>query len=131
MRILLSFYYFSPYRGGEAAVGWKYATGLAELGYEVTVIYGDLSDTMPMKADVERYTSETGMPANLAAIHVEAGGFARFIHNLHAKLGLFFLYYPAYRLWQKANCKSARQLHDERPFDLAHHLTIIGFREPG
>jgi glycosyltransferase involved in cell wall biosynthesis len=131
MRILLSCYYFSPYRGGEAAVGWKYATGLAKLGHEVTVIYGDLSAAMPMKADVERYAHETGLPENLTAIHVAPAQASRLIHEMHAKPGLFFLYYPAYRLWQKANLREAARLHAAQPFDLAHHLTIIGYREPG
>jgi glycosyltransferase involved in cell wall biosynthesis len=131
MHILLSCYYFSPYRGGEAAVGWKYATGLAKLGHQVTVLYGDLAGSMPMKSDVERYTRESGMPENLTAIHVEPTLLARFIHQQHAKLGLFFLYYPAYRLWQKSALQTAKTLHDANPFDLSHHLTIIGFREPG
>jgi glycosyltransferase involved in cell wall biosynthesis len=131
MRILLSCYYFSPYRGGEAAVGWQYATGLAKLGHEVTVLYGDLAGSMPMKADVERYARETGLPANLMAVHVPPEPAARFIHQLHAKPGMFFLYYPAYRLWQKANLREASRLHATKSFDLAHHLTIIGYREPG
>ena len=131
MRILLSCYYFSPYRGGEAAVGWKYATGLAKLGHEVTVMYGDLSSQMPMKADVERYISETGLPPGLRAVHVSASDRARAIHDLHGKPGLFFLYYSAYRLWQKACFDEASKLHREHPFDIVHHLTIIGYREPG
>jgi glycosyltransferase involved in cell wall biosynthesis len=131
MRILLSCYYFSPYRGGEAAVGWKYATGLAKLGHEVTVIYGDLSAQMPMRADVDRYSSETGLPPGLQAVHVSASERARAIHDLHGKPGLFFLYYSAYRLWQKACFDEASRLHGERPFDIVHHLTIIGYREPG
>ena len=131
MRILLSCYYFSPYRGGEAAVGWKYATGLAKLGHEVTVIYGDLSVEMPMKADVDRYSSETGLPPGLRAVHVSASERARAIHDLHGKPGLFFLYYRAYRLWQQAAFDEAARLHAESPFDIVHHLTIIGYREPG
>jgi glycosyltransferase involved in cell wall biosynthesis len=131
MRILLSCYYFSPYRGGEAAVGWKYATGLAKLGHDVTVLYGDLSGAMPMRADIERYAKESGFTENLRAIHVCPDRTTRFIHDLHAKPGLFFLYYPAYRLWQKLNLREAERLHAANPFDLAHHLTIIGYREPG
>lgn len=131
MRVLLSCYYFSPYRGGEAAVGWQYATGLAKLGHDVTVLYGDLSGSEPMKADVERYATETGLPNRLTAVHVAPGACARSIHALHAKPGLFFLYYPAYRIWQRQAFGIALRLHLEKPFDIAHQLTIIGFREPG
>ncbi len=131
MRILLSCYYFSPYRGGEAAVGWQYATGIAKLGHDVTVLYGDLADSMPMKADVEKFAKETGLPERLSVVHVPPDRLARKIHDLHAKPGLFFLYYPAYRLWQKRAYATALRLHTNNPFDIAHQLTIIGFREPG
>ena len=95
------------------------------------MIYGDLSAQMPMKADVERYSSETGLPPGLRAVHVSAGERARAIHDLHGKPGLFFLYYSAYRLWQKACLDEASRLHRESLFDIVHHLTIIGYREPG
>jgi glycosyltransferase involved in cell wall biosynthesis len=131
MRILLSCYYFSPYRGGEAAVGWKYATGLAKLGHEVTVLYGDLSAEQPMLKDLECYEAEAGLPANLRAVHVAPDRMTKTIHDWHARPGLWFLYYPAYRRWQRQAFEKAGQLHAEQPFDLAHHLTIIGYREPG
>ena len=131
MRILLSCYYFSPYRGGEAAVGWKYATGLAALGHEVTVLYGDLSGNMPMKADLVRYSAETALPHNLIPVHVAPEACTRVIHDLHGRPGLFFLYYFAYRRWQQSAYRMAQALHQKSPFDLAHQLTIIGYREPG
>jgi glycosyltransferase involved in cell wall biosynthesis len=130
MRILLSCYYFSPYRGGEAAVGWNIATRLAAF-HEVTVLYGDLSGDMPMKADVERYRSEQAWPERLNAVHVASDARTRWIHDLHAKPGLFFLYYAAYKRWQQTAFDTACRLHQKQPFDLAHHLTIIGYREPG
>lgn len=131
MRVLLSCYYFSPYRGGEAAVGWKYATGLAALGHEVTVLYGDLSALEPMKADVDRKRQEGGFPENLHPVHISADPLARRIHDLHSLPGLWFLYYPAYRRWQRQAFETARELHSARAFDLAHQVTIIGYREPG
>jgi len=39
MRILISAYYCSPYRGGESAVGWQVATELAN-HHDVTVVCG-------------------------------------------------------------------------------------------
>jgi len=131
MRILFSCYYFSPYRGGEAAVGWQYANGLAQLGHDVTVLYGDLAESMPMKIDVEKYKTDKGLPENLKAIHVAPDACSRRIHDLHSLPGLFFLYYPAYRRWQKQAHKVAIRLHQDNPFDLVHQLTIIGYREPG
>jgi glycosyltransferase involved in cell wall biosynthesis len=131
MRILLSAYFCSPYRGGEAAVGWQVATRLAKTGHEVHVICGDLSSDEPTRKDLERYTSEQELPEGLTIHHVAADSRARRLHDWHCKPGMWFLYYGAYRHWQKLALKKAVQLHAESPFDLAHQLTIIGYREPG
>lgn len=130
MRILLSCYSFSPYRGSEPAVGWNFATRLAEF-HDVTVLYGDISLETPMKADVERYQREHAWPERLTAIHVLADSKTRWLNDLHAIPGFFFLYYAAYKRWQQSAYQTAKRLHLENPFDLAHHLTISGYREPG
>ena len=44
MRILLSAFGFSPFRGSECAVGWNIARELARW-HEVTVITGDVKDS--------------------------------------------------------------------------------------
>jgi glycosyltransferase involved in cell wall biosynthesis len=131
LRVLLSAYYFSPYRGSESAVGWNLATRLAKYS-DVTVIFGDLSSNRPMLADWERWCAEhpEGIPG-LNAVHVAADSATVAIHDLHALPGLWFLYYRAYRRWQRQVLEVARRLHAEEPFDLAHHLTVIGYREPG
>ena len=130
-RVLLSAYYFSPYRGSESAVGWNVATRLAEFA-DVTVIFGDLSSKKPLLADWERWCAEhpEGI-RGLKAVHVAADQRTTTIHDLHALPGLWFLYYRAYRRWQRQVLEKARELHAKEPFDLAHHLTIIGYREPG
>ncbi len=129
-KILLSCFYFSPFRGGEAAVGWRYAIGLAEY-FDVTVIYGDLADSEPMRSDIERYLLENNLPEGLTAVHVKPPPFARFIHRLHVLPGCWFLYYQAYRAWQSEAFKMALRLNKKTQFDLAHQLTVISFREPG
>ncbi|MCW1912688.1 glycosyltransferase [Luteolibacter sp. GHJ8] len=130
LRVLISAYYCSPYRGGEAAVGWRYATGLAQ-DHDVTVICGDLAADGPIGRDIERYKREQGLPPGLSIHHIQAEGLTRKIHDLHALPGMWFFYYEAYRRWQLEVLALARRLHAEQAFDLVHHLTIIGFREPG
>lgn len=131
MRILISAFYCSPYRGGEAAVGWQVASRLAKAGHEVHVICGDLSDDEPTRKDHKRYASEQGLPEGLTIHHVAADTTARRLHNWHCKPGMWFLYYAAYRHWQKLALEKAIELHAESSFDIAHQLTIIGYREPG
>ena len=131
MRILLSAYAFSPFRGGEPAVGWNVATRLAASGHEVTVLSGDLAAEEPDKTDLKRYLETSTLPANLRVIHVPADRLTRRIHDWHVLPGMWFLYYQAYGRWQKSVLREATRLHLEQAFDVAHHVTIIGYREPG
>jgi glycosyltransferase involved in cell wall biosynthesis len=131
MRILISAFYCSPYRGGEAAVGWQVASRLAIAGHDVHVICGDLSDDEPTRKDLERYISEQGLPEGLTIHHVGADAAARRLHDWHCRPGMWFLYYAAYRHWQKLALAKVVELHQQNPFDLVHQLTIIGYREPG
>jgi glycosyltransferase involved in cell wall biosynthesis len=62
---------------------------------------------------------------------VQAAVGASAINRLHALPGLWWLYYAAYRRWQRQAFELAARMHGENPFDVAHHLTIIGYREPG
>lgn len=130
LNILISAYYCSPFRGGESAVGWKVATGLAK-HHDVTVICGDLSKDGPTGVDIARYKQDTGLPTGLRIEHLQAEGLTCIIHDLHALPGLWFLYYEAYRRWQLQAFDLALKLHNERPFDAIHHVNVIGFREPG
>ena len=130
LRVLLSAFYCSPYRGSESAVGWQIASGLAEF-HDVTVICGDLSEQAPTRTEIERYRASPGLPDGMEVVHVRAPDLARKIHSLHRLPGLWFLYYEAYRRWQRQALEEARRLHAESPFDLVHHVTVVGFREPG
>lgn len=130
LRILVSAYYCSPYRGGESAVGWQVATGLAKT-HDVTVICGDLSKNGTTRNDITRYLAENSIPDGLHIIHHSLEGIGLKIHQWHRLPGLWFLYYIAYRKWQKQVFKKCQELHRHTPFDLVHHVTVIGFREPG
>ena len=130
LNILLSAYYCSPYKGSESAVGWQTAIALAK-EHNITVLCGDLKLESPTGKDIEHYCQQHELPSGLKICHVQIKGIASVIHRLHSLPGLWFLYYVAYRLWQLQAFEEARKIHAEQPFDLAHHLTIIGYREPG
>ena len=130
LNILLSAYFCSPYRGGESAVGWQTAIGLAK-HHNVTVLCGDHAKESPTAREIARYEEEIGLPAGLEIVHIQARGLARGFYLLHQLPGLWFLYYEGYRRWQKQALDVAERLHAGTPFDLAHHLTTITLREPG
>lgn len=130
MRVLLSCYGFSPYRGSEAAVGWNIAKELAA-HCDVTVICGDLENKQEVKHDLEKWKQSGETIPNLHFSYVGPTKLIKFIEKIHNLPGCWALYYLAYRLWQKNAYKRAKKLHREKPFDLVHHLTMIGYREPG
>lgn len=127
MRVLLSAFAFSPYRGSEAAVGWNVACELAKI-HEVTVITGAVRNA---PNDYERYVREKGEVKGLTVEYVKPDRLTRLFDKLHNLPCLWALYYVAYRRWQWLAYKRALELHQRRPFDIAHHLTMIGYREPG
>jgi len=129
-RVLLSAFGFSPYRGSECAVGWNIACELAKL-HDVTVITGDVKEIKEYAEEYDKYVSENGTVDGLSVIYLRPTWLIKFIERLHDKPGLWSLYYLAYNLWQRQAYKLAKKLHCEQPFDVVHHLNMIGFREPG
>jgi glycosyltransferase involved in cell wall biosynthesis len=129
MRVLLSAYAFSPYRGSECAVGWNIARELAKL-HDVTVITGDVKNS-GFEAEYQKYVHDNGDVQGLTVVYLRPTRLIAFIDQLHELPGLWALYYLAYNLWQRMAYRKARELHAQCPFDVVHHLTMIGYREPG
>lgn len=130
LNILLSAYYCSPYKGSESAIGWQTAIALAK-DHNITVLCGDLQSESPTGNDIERYCQLHELPPSLKICHIQVSGIARAIHQLHLVPGFWFLYYVAYRMWQLQAFEKVRGIHAQEPFDLAHHLTVMGYRQPG
>jgi len=129
MKVLLSAFGFSPYRGSECAVGWNVACELAKL-HDVTVITGDVRDS-EFADEYERYVIENGAVPRLNVVYIKPTRLIKLIERLHECPGLWSLYYLAYRQWQRLAFDMAKKLHAARPFDVVHHVTMIGYREPG
>jgi glycosyltransferase involved in cell wall biosynthesis len=130
LRILLSAYFCSPYKGSESGLGWNVASRLAR-HHDVTVLCGDLSAEQPTRKDLERYSETCGLPDGLTVLHVSPDLTVRLWNRFHEFPGMWFTYYTAYRNWQKLAYKEALRIHSDKPFDVVHHLNIIGYREPG
>lgn len=116
MHILLSAFAFAPNTGSEPGVGWRWAVELAR-EHEVTVI------TDPSRAaKVERILSAD--PASRLRIVYWRPTWLRRV-PLNARTA-----HLMYLAWQFGLLVKARQLHRERPFELAMHLTYGVFRHP-
>ena len=132
MKVLISAFAFSPYRGSECAVGWNIVNELSKI-HDVTVICGDVRFDCRTKKELECYYGEKWHLCN-HSLHIEyvppTKGIA-LLERIHYAPGLWGLYYLAYNRWQKRAFKRAKVLCQERQFDLVYQLNMIGYREPG
>jgi glycosyltransferase involved in cell wall biosynthesis len=121
MRILISAYACSPYQGSEPGVGWGFVLALAK-HHDVWVIV----EEEKFRQDIEKWRRDH--PEQERPIHFH---FVRKRRNRILRKIWPPSYYYYYRKWHKDALALARILHAEVGFDLAHQLTMVGFREPG
>jgi glycosyltransferase involved in cell wall biosynthesis len=118
-RVLLSAYACEPGKGSEPGLGWNWAVALPRLGYDVTVLTrannrAVLEPAIATLRPEDRPTlAAFDLPDRLAWWKRGQRG-----------VRLYFL------LWQWGAYDLARRLHAERPFDLVHHVTFAGVRQP-
>lgn len=121
LKVLVSAYACSPYQGSEPGVGWGFISELAKL-HDLWVIVEDEK----FRADIERYLAENPCFAKKVHFHFIQKGRNRLLRKIWPPS-----YYWYYRRWHEDAFQLAKHLHDEVGFDLAHQLTMVGFREPG
>jgi glycosyltransferase involved in cell wall biosynthesis len=130
LRILVSAFALSPYRGSENAIGWNIVTRLRKF-HDVMVLCGDLEGRRPCFRDLKRFRAENGEPPGLNICYIPPSPFVVFLFRAHRVPGFWWVYYGAYRLWQRAAYRVALRLHSEKPFSAVHQLNMLGYREPG
>src|ERR1017187_2130467 len=108
MRILLSAFVCDPYQGSEEGVGWAWAYNLARAGHDVCVLTRLANRTV-----IDERLRDLDLP-NLRFEYVEV----RLVPFWMPVFGC----YPHYVLWQLNAYLLAKQLHMERPFEIAHHV---------
>ncbi|MEJ5366525.1 MAG: glycosyltransferase [Desulfosoma sp.] len=121
LKILLSAYACSPFRGSEPGVGWGFVNALAPF-HDLWVIV----EEEKFREDIETYLAE----------HPEFPDSVRFFfvrkkRNRSLRRIWPPSYYWYYRAWHRDAFRLARDLHRRVGFDLVHQLTMVGYREPG
>jgi glycosyltransferase involved in cell wall biosynthesis len=112
-------------------MGWNTATRLAQF-HDVTVVCcGDLGGGRDIESELAAYFRLYAPIPGLTVRYVPPSRLAQALHWMRFKPGLWFLFYPAYRLWQRDAFAAASALHASQPFHLIHQLTHSGYREPG
>lgn len=119
-RVLMLAYCCSPYHGSEEGLGWNVATEVAKV-CDVTVI----TEQHKFGPSIRRYLDEQGPIPGLQFVFEPEKAWAHTMWKTPA------LGYLSYNWWHQRALQTARRLHEKTPFDLAHQLNIISFREPG
>lgn len=120
-KILISAYACSPYQGSEPGVGWGFISALARI-HDLWVIV----EEEKFRKDIDRYLNEHPEFSKSAHFHYLRKKRRRLLRRLWPPS-----YYWYYRRWHDDAFVLAKKLHGEIGFDLAHQLTMVGFREPG
>jgi glycosyltransferase involved in cell wall biosynthesis len=117
-------------------MGWNIVRRLAE-HHDVVALcnpihydfYG-LGKHWDCRKEIEAYEAENGLPEGLRFVFVERPLLSRLFQRESFPVRQT-LYYTGYAAWQRAAYKIAADLHRHNPFDLIHHLNIVGYREIG
>ena len=122
MKILISSYACSPNEGSEQGVGWGFVSCLCK--------YHDLYVLVDSKYknQIEEYICL--YPDSCVSKTVKFVFIKRLRSPTLEKIWPQS-YYWTYREWHKRAFKHSEELHSYIGFDVAHQLTMVGFREPG
>lgn len=120
-KICISAYACSPYQGSEPGVAWGIIYELSK-HHRIWAFV----EKQKFESDIKKYLDENpsfGERVQFVFIEKKRGRLLRKIWPPS--------YYYFYRKWQKDVFLEASVMHEKIKFDLAHHVTMGGFREPG
>jgi len=121
LKVLISAYACNPFMGSEPGVGWGWISAIAK-HHDLWII----TEKDENQRDIEQVLQEQpALRAHMKFFFVE--------RKTHPFLWKIWppSYFWSYRAWQKAAYKLGLQLNRKERFDIVHHLTMVGFREPG
>ena len=115
MKILMSAYNCSPYRGSECAVGWYSAFTAAKFGHEVTVI-----TNLFYRDEIEKFLKEnSNSPAkDIHFIYIEIPPVLRKIKGYIGEI-------VQYRYFQHNVVKTAKSVLKTKSFDFVQHISWV------
>ena len=121
LMVLVSAYACSPSRGSEPGVGWGFVSALAR-HHDLWVIV----EEEKFREDIEQALAANPELGKSMHFHFIPKKRNRWLRKIWPPS-----YYRYYRQWHQEVLRLAESLHREVHFDLAHQLTMVGFREPG
>jgi len=116
-RVLLSAYACEPGRGSEPGVGWNWATELARLGHQVTVITR-AANQPAIEQEVQRPDQ------HLTFLYFDLPPWIQRCRSCPGGKPFYYI------LWQWFAVQWIRRLFPTLPFDVVHHVTYVSARYP-
>jgi glycosyltransferase involved in cell wall biosynthesis len=129
LRVVVCTFGLSPIRGSEPATAWQHVSRLTQYHDIVALCFPGLKGEI--REECAAYFAANGMPPGLTLEFIEPPPIARMLETTNSSSPARMFISWGNSFWQKAALLRARELHREKPFDAAHHLTITGYREPG
>ena len=120
MKVLVSCYACSPYKGSEPGMGWNFVHCLAPM-HELHII-----TESKYEDDLRRYFAEHPDEEQLYHFYFIPRKRFDILRKIWPPS-----YYWFYRLWQRKVLTFAKQLDKRENFDVIHALNMAGYREPG
>lgn len=119
-RVLQIAFACDPDDSMETRIGW-YRARLAAQQLDVTVLTGPNSDI----SKLNQTAKAIGLEDRLHFHQVEYSWRSKLLSQSATT------YYLGLHAWHKRAYQQAKQLHNNKPFDLVHQTTYCGYREPG
>ena len=123
-RVLISAFACNPEMGSEPGLGFRYVRALAP-HCDLTVV----TEEMQNRSAIERQMKSDPI---LTSVRFHFIPWPRLTRAGEMDDHINFVsYYRAYNRWQRDALAWAREAVQAGQFDVVHHLTMTGFREPG
>lgn len=121
LKVILNAYACSPNKGSEPGMAWNWCAQLAKQCELFIITEGEFRD------DIEKEVKKLAQGSNM---HFYYNPVSEEVRQMCWNQGDWRFYY-FYKKWQKKTLKIAESILAEHHIDIIHHLSMIGFREPG
>ncbi|MPM58052.1 hypothetical protein SDC9_104881 [bioreactor metagenome] len=121
LNILLNAYAISPSYGSEQGMTWRWITELVKYHNLFIITEGE------WQKEIEQAVKEHPLGNRM---HFYFNPLPQKVRDMCWNQG-DWRFYVYYRNWQKRTLEIAKQICTQDHIDITHHLSMIGFREPG
>lgn len=121
LNVLINAYAISPNWGSEQGMTWRWITELVKYHNLFIITEGE------WQAEIEQAVKEHPLGDRM---HFYYNPLSPRVRKMCWNQG-DWRFYVHYRKWQKSTLEIAKKICKEVHIDITHHLSMIGFREPG